>query len=527
MKNKAPFALIVLDGLGINPNTSGNAVFSAEKPNLDQLFLKNPYTELITFGERVGLPGDQMGNSEVGHLNIGAGRVVEQDLLRINKSVREDTLKNAPALVDAVKEANISNRALHILGLCSTGGVHSTLEHLLGLLTAVVAAGAKNVFVHAISDGRDRPQTASLEEIVPLTTRITELRKSYPNQCIAIADLCGRYYAMDRDKRWERTKLAYDLYVNGIGEKHTDIQTAIESRIALGQTDEFYKPCVLDLPAGYRTGKILRGDVLLCSNFRADRMRQIVSAFLGEKVDFLGFPIESSSLLSKLITLTEYSEDLPVDVIFPPVKIRNHLGEIASNAGLTQYRLAETEKYPHVTYFFNGGDEEPFPGENRQVVPSPRDVPTYDKKPEMSAIELTNLVVEKILSDAADLYIINFANCDMVGHTGVFEAAVRAVETVDRSVGRIITALAEKGGSAFFTADHGNADQMIDYETGEPHTFHTKHPVPFVFVGPLNEGKSLRNGGALCDIAPSILECLGIAQPAEMTGKSLIVSKRS
>jgi len=522
MKNKAPFALIVLDGLAHNPNERGNAVKAARKPNLDKIFSTCPYTELVTHGVRVGLPGEQMGNSEVGHLNLGAGRVVKQDLLRIDEAVRDKKLRTFAALKKCTMQGNKDQNALHILGLCSPGGVHSSIEHLYGILAEALSAGAKRVYIHAISDGRDRPQTASLEELLPLELRVKELRKEYPEAQIAIADLCGRYYAMDRDKRWERTKLAYDLYTKGVGEKYTDLKTAIETRIKLGETDEFYKPSVLELPGGYRSAEIRSGDALVCFNFRADRMRQIVSAFLGKKVGFTGFEITEELALQELVTLTEYSADLPVDILFPQVKIANHLGEVISNSGLKQFRLAETEKYPHVTYFFNGGEEVPFPGEVRSVVPSPRDVATYDLKPEMSAEAVTDILVTQLREKSSDLYIVNYANCDMVGHTGVFDAAVKAVETVDTCMGRFLKELENQGGSALITADHGNADQMIDYDTGEPHTFHTKYPVPLVLVGPLGIGKMLRSGGTLSDIAPTILELINIKQPAEMTGISLI-----
>jgi 2,3-bisphosphoglycerate-independent phosphoglycerate mutase len=519
MKLKSPFALIILDGLGHNPNPKANAVESAKKPTLNKLFATCPYTELTTFGEKVGLPDDQMGNSEVGHLNIGAGRVVEQDLLRINKAIRNKELRNLSALKAAVEIGNQDHKALHFLGLCSYGGVHSSLDHLYGLLNESLAAGAKRVYIHAISDGRDRPQTASLEEIGELDSKVEQLKAAYPDREIAIVDLCGRYYSMDRDKRWERTKLAFDLYTKGIGEKYPSVIRAIDTRLALKETDEFYKPCVIENSLS-RSPQIEDGDALICFNFRADRMRQIVSAFLGKEIGFDGF--ETSLSLGKIVTLTEYSDDLPVDVLFPSIKIKNHLGETLANLGYKQLRLAETEKYPHVTYFFNGGTEDPYPGEDRIVVPSPRDVATYDLKPEMSAKTVTDRMIESLEKDDADVYIVNFANCDMVGHTGNFEAAVKAVETVDACVTRIIEVLNRKGGSCLITADHGNADQMIDYETGEPHTFHTKHPVPIVLVGPLGANVKLRTGGALCDIAPTILELLKIEKPSEMTGLSLV-----
>jgi 2,3-bisphosphoglycerate-independent phosphoglycerate mutase len=515
---KTPLALIILDGFAHNPDNRHNAVAAASKVNLDRLFQEFPYTELITFGERVGLPDDQMGNSEVGHLNIGAGRVVEQDLLRINRAVRDKTLGKNPTLKDAIARLQ-PDAALHLIGLCSTGGVHSSLDHLVGLAEAALELGNRKVFVHAITDGRDRPPTASLEEISQLEKQLEELRVRFPVSQIAIVDLIGRYYAMDRDKRWERTKLAYDLYTLGAGELAENAMAAIEAGIRAGLTDEFYKPHRIRLPDHYRcSGCIESGDLVLCFNFRADRMRQIVSALLGDKVAFDGFVPEKAPVLGGVLTLTEYEGGLPVEIIFPPVSIKNNLGTVISNSGLTQLRLAETEKYPHVTYFFNSGEEEPYTGEERALIPSPRDVATYDLKPEMSAHRVTETFLDRL--GHFDFYVVNYANCDMVGHTGVFDAAKKAVETVDTCVGKVVEKILSLGGVALITADHGNADQMVDYETGEPHTFHTKYPVPFCLVG--RKDLTLRGGGALCDIAPTVLKLLGIPQPEEMTGRALI-----
>ncbi len=519
MASRPPFGLFILDGLAHNPNPEGNAVYAAHKPTLEKLWSECPYTELVTFGERVGLPDDQMGNSEVGHLNIGAGRVVEQDLLRINKAIRTNTLKKLPAFQKILTARN-PEYALHILGLCSTGGVHSSMEHLFGILEEALEAGCPRVFIHVITDGRDRPQTASLEEVKALHERVIQLREQYPDQQLAMVDLIGRYYAMDRDKRWERTLLAYELYTRPTGQIFPNILSAIQSRQAAGETDEFYKPCRVATPAGYRSGEIRDGDSLLCFNFRADRMRQIVTPFLQQQMGGMNLPLQVT--LSAIVTLTEYDKNYPVEILFPPIKITNHLGSVVSNAGLKQLRMAETEKYPHVTYFFNGGVEQPLEGEERVLVQSPKDVPTYDFKPEMSAFELTDRIIEKLEAGAADVYIVNFANCDMVGHTGVFDAAVKAVETVDTCMGRILAVMAKVGGSGIITADHGNADQMVDYETGEPHTFHTKHPVPLVLFGPLSIGATLRADGALCDIAPTICELLNLAQPEDMKGHSLL-----
>jgi len=515
-----PFALVIIDGFAVNPNPNSNAVAMAKKPNLDRLFADNPYTELVTFGERVGLPGDQMGNSEVGHLNIGAGRVVEQDLLRIDRAAKNKSFSESPAFLDAVAKSSVEGKALHLLGLCSTGGVHSSIEHLKSMIEAALLAGSKRVYVHAITDGRDRPQTASLEEVKDLEDFIASLRTRFPESQIAIVDLIGRYYAMDRDKRWDRTELAFNLYTKGLGEAAPSAIEAIQSQIALGLTDEFYKPVALELPVGYRSGKIESGDVLICFNFRADRMRQIVAAFLGSKINFSNFEIGEAPQLAGLVTLTEYEEGLPVEILFPQIQIKNYLGEVISKSGLKQLRLAETEKYPHVTYFFNGGVEEPSEGEERALVPSPRDVPTYDKKPEMSAAGVTEILLDRL--PMLDFFVVNYANCDMVGHTGDIAAAIKAVETVDTCIGKIVEKISALGGTIILTADHGNADQMVDYQSGQPHTFHTKYPVPFCIIGPLMKGKTLKNGGALCDIAPTILDLLGIEKPKEMTGQSLI-----
>ncbi|MFN8388937.1 MAG: 2,3-bisphosphoglycerate-independent phosphoglycerate mutase [Bdellovibrionota bacterium] len=516
-----PFLLIILDGMALNPNERGNAVAAARKPTLDRLFKTCPQTTLTTHGKRVGLPEGQMGNSEVGHLNIGGGRIVQQELTRINASIESGELAALPELGQIVtKLEQAPGSALHLIGLASNGGVHSSLEHLKALAQAAVAKGIHHIFIHAISDGRDRPPTASETEILDLEDSVRSLRdRCAPGQEVSIVSVVGRYYAMDRDNRWERTALAYDLFTLGKGEPYTELRTALEKRHQAGETDEFLKPLVATRPAGSRTPTIQSGDALLFFNFRADRMRQIVSCFTSSSGStFAHFNREKTVTPSAVVTLTEYDDTLPVEVLFRPQQVRNHFGEAVAANGLTQLRIAETEKYAHVTYFFNGGVEQPSTGEQRVMIPSPRDVATYDLKPEMSAVSVTDTIVQKLNEGRTDVYIINYANCDMVGHTGNFDAAVKAVETVDTCLGRVLEAVEQAGGVAFITADHGNADQMIDYETGAPHTFHTKYPVPFLIFGKEFSTLTLHSGGALCDIAPTACKLLGIPVPKEMTG---------
>jgi len=516
-----PFLLAILDGLALNPNPKGNALFSARTPTIHRLLATCPHTTLCTFGPRVGLPEGQMGNSEVGHLNIGGGRIVQQELTKINAAIENKELGELPT----IKSLNATmcadpNRALHLVGLVSRGGVHSSLDHLLALIRTAIDGGARRIYVHAITDGRDRPPTASIEEVGALEEKLSEWRSEFGSELqLRIVSIIGRYFAMDRDKRWERTELAYDLFTQGTGEPFTDPIAALQARHTFGETDEFIKPLMLSSQGG-RPWTVQDGDALLFFNFRADRMRQIVRTFFAD--DFKDFLRKSRPKLSAILTLTEYEEDFPVQVLFAPLSVKNHLGEVISHAGLKQLRIAETEKYAHVTYFFNGGVEEALPGETRVLVPSPRDVATYDLKPEMSAKGVCEQLMQKIREGNEQVFIVNFANCDMVGHTGNFEAAVKAVETVDNYLGDVLHLIEERGGCAIVTADHGNADQMIDYQTGEPHTFHTTYPVFLILVGKDFENASLRENGALCDIAPTICEILGIRTPPEMTGVSLL-----
>lgn len=518
-----PFALIILDGYGLNPNPEANAVHMANTPVLDSLFENCPHTTLCSFGERVGLPAGQMGNSEVGHLNIGGGRVVQQDLPRVNKAIADKKLGELQPLVKLCSEVKSeSDRALHFIGLISQGGVHSDADHLQALIEEALRQGVKQVYVHCITDGRDRPTEAAATEVGAIVSFIQECRVSYPDADIRMASLIGRYFAMDRDKRWDRTQKAYDLLTRGEGETFSHLQAALADHYGKGQSDEFHEPVVLtssdkDLR---RTPWIRDGDGLLFFNFRADRMRQIVPAFYDDS--FEGFEREIHPKLCSVVTLTQYDETYPLEVLFPPQQVPMHFGQVLSQADLSQLRIAETEKYPHVTYFFNGGVEKPEAGEDRIVVPSNREVPTYDHAPMMSAPEITKILCDKIENDSYDVYVVNYANGDMVGHTGNLDAAIAAIEAVDSCLGQVLAAIESKGGVAIVTADHGNAEQMIDYETKEKHTFHTTHPVPLIVVGVDQTALKLRDGGALCDIAPTVLALLNVEQPSEMTGRSLI-----
>ena len=517
-----PFALVILDGYALNPNPEANAVSMANTPVMDKLLASCPNTTLISHGERVGLPEGQMGNSEVGHLNIGAGRVVQQELSRINQAISSGELSKIASLEHISSIDNFSpNSALHLIGLVSEGGVHSELSHLNAIISAALEQGAKRIFIHAITDGRDRPPTASLKEIHTLLEHVEKCKKQHSDAEIAVVSVIGRYFAMDRDRRWERTKLAYDLFTSGAGETFPSVPSALEARAAAGQTDEFVEACCISASELSREPWIADGDRALFFNFRADRMRQIVQALL-EADNFGEFSVENAPKLAKVATLTEYDDDFDVDILFPPMLIKNHLGDVLAAAKLKQLRLAETEKYPHVTYFFSGGAEQALDGESRVLIPSPKEVPTYDKKPQMSAPEVSDAAIENLSGGELDVLILNYANCDMVGHTGVLDAAIKAVETVDGGLGRVLDKIEELGGSAIVTADHGNADQMIDYETREPHTFHTMHPVPLILFGKSLSKLQLREGGSLCDIAPTICEILGLEKPAEMTGESLI-----
>ena len=504
---KKPLALIIMDGFGDRREESGNAIRAASTPNLDRIFAQNPRTDIGASGMDVGLPEGQMGNSEVGHTNIGAGRVVYQELTRITKAIDEGTVYQNPVLTEAMESAKAKGTALHLMGLLSDGGVHSHQRHLYGLLEMAKRHGLQRVYIHCFMDGRDTPPSSGKDYIQAL------LRETERIGVGRIATISGRYYAMDRDNRWERVEKAYDAMVNGRGTQEADPVKVMADSYAAGVTDEFVVPTVCD-PAG----TIGAEDSVVFINFRPDRAREITRSLVDP--EFTGFAREKGLLPLCYVCMTQYDATMPgVRVAFPPQSLKDTFGQYISDRGLTQLRIAETEKYAHVTFFFNGGVEAPCPGEDRALIPSPK-VATYDLKPEMSAFEVTDEVIGRLESGKYDVIILNYANCDMVGHTGVFDAAVKAVETVDQCVGRMVAKIQELGGAALITADHGNADQMWD-EEGTPFTAHTTNPVPFVAVG--TGAKALRDGGRLADIAPTMLEVLGLPQPQEMDGRSLLV----
>ena len=503
---KQPLALIILDGFGCREETKGNAIAAARTPHLDHLMACCPHTRIGASGMDVGLPDGQMGNSEVGHTNIGAGRIVYQELTRITKSFDEGEALGNPALTAAMENARRPGQALHLMGLLSDGGVHSHIRHLYGLMEMARRFAVERVYLHCFMDGRDVPPTSGIEFIAALQQKIEELGLGQ------IATVSGRYYAMDRDNRWERVKLAYDAIVNGEGNKDPDPVAVMQKSYGAGVTDEFIVPTVVTEGAGIKAG-----DSVIFFNFRPDRARELTRTLVDP--DFAGFEREKGFFPLTYICMTQYDATMPnVEVAYRPESLANTLGEYLSRLGKTQLRIAETEKYAHVTFFFNGGVEAPYEGEDRVLIPSPK-VATYDLQPEMSAYAVTDEAVRRIESGRYDVIILNYANCDMVGHTGVFEAAVKAVEAVDTCLGRLLAALEKAGGRAFLTADHGNADQMAD-ENGAPFTAHTTNPVPFVAIG-FGDIK-LRSGGRLADIAPTMLQAMGLPQPEEMTGRSLL-----
>jgi 2,3-bisphosphoglycerate-independent phosphoglycerate mutase len=506
--------LMILDGWGINTRDSGNAVHIARTPNLDELGKSYPTTRLQCAGQAVGLPEGIMGNSEVGHLNIGAGRIVYQDLLRIDRAIADGSFHRNTVLQDAMSKVAQQRSTLHLMGLVSDGGVHSQLTHLMALVDMARQAGVDKVYIHAILDGRDTPPDSG-------ATFLTRLQRHLVAGGIGkIATVCGRYYAMDRDNRWERVEKAYRLYVHGEGRKRHDPIAAVKESYHHDQTDEFIEPVVVTNSAGIPLLPITDGDGIIFFNFRADRAREITRAFT--TADFDGFQREVFPNLCDYVCMTLYDEKFPLPVAFPPFHIEKILSEILSRERLRQLRIAETEKYAHVTYFFNGGEEKPFPLEDRCLIASPRDVATYDLKPEMSADPVTDEVLARLKSERYDVIVMNFANMDMVGHTGVLPAAVKACETVDRCIGRIVRQIKAMGGVALITADHGNSEVMID-EKGRVHTAHTLNPVPLILVDDSRRNAVLRNG-ILADIAPTILELLAIEKPIEMTGSSLLAS---
>jgi 2,3-bisphosphoglycerate-independent phosphoglycerate mutase len=513
----APVVLVVLDGWGIGRDEPGNAVLAAGTPTMDRLLASYPNARLRCSGEDVGLPAGQMGNSEVGHLNLGAGFVVYQWLTRIDKAIADGELTEKPALLAAFEHARRTGGAVHFLGLVSDGGVHSHVAHLEALLGIAKGRGVERVLVHAFTDGRDTSPTAGLACLHRLESAMAETGLG------RVATVSGRYYAMDRDHRWERTKRAYDAVVHGVGATASSASEAMRRSYDTGVTDEFVEPAAL-VGDGAPPATLGAGDSAVFFNFRADRMRQIVKAVVLPGFD--GFARGPAIPDLFVATMARYEEDLPVHVLLESHDVARPVGRAVSEAGLAQFHAAETEKYAHVTFFFNGGREEPFPGEERVLVPSPK-VATYDLQPEMSAGGVTDAVVEAIGGGRFRFVIVNFANCDMVGHTGVFAAAVAAVETVDRCLGLVVEATLAAGGIALVTADHGNAEEMIDRATGRPMTAHTTNPVPVVLVAP--EGHPLRRGefrreGRLCAVAPTVLRLAGVPVPADMTEPSLVVS---
>ncbi len=504
-----PLALIIMDGYGLSPQDYGDATRKADTPYLDKLFAGAPYAVLGAAGDSVGLPEGQMGNSEVGHLNLGAGRKVYQEFTRINKAIEDGELQENEELNKAVNTAKENGSALHLIGLLSDGGVHSHILHLFGLLEMASRYELEDVYVHAILDGRDTPPQSAVEYIEQLEEKMSELNTG------EIATVSGRYYTMDRDERWDRTEKAYSALVDGDGREADSAVEAVKRSYDEGADDEFVEPAVIN-----SEGRIKDGDAAIFFNFRADRARQITRALaLPDFKKFERSPNHPVNLY--YVCMTEYDEDFDLPVAFPPMQVKKGLGEILSRKDYTQLRIAETEKYAHVTFFFNGGEEKELEGEDRILIPSPQ-IETYDKQPEMSAPRVTEKTLELLDEEDYDVIVLNYANCDMVGHTGDFEAAVKAVEAVDAGVSSVVPAILERGGQVLLTADHGNAEHMME-DDGSPFTAHTTNPVPLFYLGG-PEGVDISDG-ILADIAPTILDILGLEKPDEMTGESLLNKK--
>lgn len=502
---KKPTALIIMDGFGHRDEKKGNAIEAAKTPNLDRIFKENPLVYIGASGLDVGLPDGQMGNSEVGHTNIGAGRIVYQELTRITKSIQDGDFFSNEALMSAIDQCKWFHSTLHIFGLLSDGGVHSHIDHMIALLELARRNGLTKVCFHCFMDGRDTPPQSGIEYIDRLQNKIDVMGLG------CIATISGRYYAMDRDKRWDRVEKAYQAIAEGVGEHAATAHEAMQASYDAGVTDEFVVPVIVTEGATVKDD-----DAIIFANFRPDRAREITRAFVDHEFD--GFKRQRRNI--HYVCMTQYDATIAgVEVAFKPQSLKNTFGEYISDKGLTQLRIAETEKYAHVTFFFNGGVEKEYPGEDRALIPSPK-VATYDLQPEMSEPAVTEECVKRILSGKYDVIVLNFANCDMVGHTGVFEAAVKAIEATDDGVGKVVDAILKMGGQCLITADHGNVDQMLDADGVTPFTAHSTNPVPLVMVG--HEGK-LAEGGVLADLAPTLLEMMGLEQPAEMTGHSLLV----
>ncbi|HCH26061.1 MULTISPECIES: 2,3-bisphosphoglycerate-independent phosphoglycerate mutase [Psychrobacter] len=521
---KTPHVLMILDGFGHREEDKDNAIAAANMPNLDKIYQQYPHGLISASGEDVGLPDGQFGNSEVGHMNLGAGRVLYQDSTRISNELANREFYKNQALVDAVKAANDLGGNVHIMGLLSDGGVHSHQDHIEAMCHSALVHGAKNVFVHCFLDGRDTPPKSADKYIDRLRDHIGKLNAHYEGGRVQIASIIGRYYAMDRDNRWERVQKAYELITEGKADRlATRADGAVQAAYKARETDEFVSPTTVigrdEVPY-----TVEDNDALIFMNFRADRARELTQAFVLPDHEFSGFARQKQPKLAAFVMLTKYSDVLAdnphTSIAYHPTSLTNTLGEYLQNIGKTQLRIAETEKYAHVTFFFSGGREEEYEGETRILVPSP-DVATYDLKPEMSAPEVTDKLVEAIESGQYDVLVVNYANGDMVGHTGIFDAAVKAVEALDVCIGRLETAVRAAGGDMLITADHGNCEQMQDYESGQVHTQHTTELVPLIYIG--EQKLTVRSGGKLSDIAPTILTLMNVDAPAEMTGKSLLV----
>ncbi|MDE0491820.1 2,3-bisphosphoglycerate-independent phosphoglycerate mutase [Psychrobacter sp. A3] len=521
---KTPHVLMILDGFGHREEDKDNAIAEANMPNLDKIYQQYPHGLISASGEDVGLPDGQFGNSEVGHMNLGAGRVLYQDSTRISNELANREFYKNQALVDAVKAANDLGGNVHIMGLLSDGGVHSHQDHIEAMCHSALVHGAKNVFVHCFLDGRDTPPKSADKYIDRLRDHIGKLNAHYEGGRVQIASIIGRYYAMDRDNRWERVQKAYELITEGKADRlATRADGAVQAAYKARETDEFVSPTTVigrdEVPY-----TVEDNDALIFMNFRADRARELTQAFVLPDHEFSGFARQKQPKLAAFVMLTKYSDVLAdnpyTSIAYHPTSLTNTLGEYLQNIGKTQLRIAETEKYAHVTFFFSGGREEEYEGETRILVPSP-DVATYDLKPEMSAPEVTDKLVEAIESGKYDVLVVNYANGDMVGHTGIFDAAVQAVEALDVCIGRLETAVRAAGGDMLITADHGNCEQMQDYESGQVHTQHTTELVPLIYIG--EQKLTVRNGGKLSDIAPTILTLMSVDTPAEMTGKSLLI----